>query len=264
MDYGTGVAPTPIAFVTDYGSADTYAAALSAAVWDVDPGLLAITGMHGVPPGDVLAGAYHVKAMAMALPRGAVVCAVVDPGVGSERRAIAVDAGGRRLVLPDNGLVSYVWDETPPLSRECVALPIPEGASATFHGRDVFAPAAARLAAGASLRDLGPEKVEPVILDAAFARVEDDVAAGGVCVVDRFGNAITTVRDADLDGRRVAAVEWDGGRSVLVVRTYADIPDQALAALVGSGGHWEIAAREAPAEDLGGPPRGAGVRLHLA
>lgn len=260
------MAPSPIAFVTDYGSADTYAAALSAAVWQVDPALLAITGMHGVPPGDLLAGAYHVKAMAAALPRGGVVCGVVDPGVGTERRAIAVDAGGHLLVLPDNGLVSYVWDECPPLSRQCVDLPIPEGASATFHGRDVFAPAAARLALGASLRDLGGEKVEPVLLDGAFAQREsDDEVTGVVCAVDRFGNAVTTVRDSDLGGRRVSAVEWEEhGRSVLAVRTYAEIPDGALAALVGSAGHWEIAARECPAADLGGPSRGAAVRMHLA
>lgn len=260
------MAPPPIAFVTDYGSGDTYAAALSAAVWQVDPSLLALTGMHGVPPGDVLAGAYHVKAMAAALPRGGVVCAVVDPGVGGERRALAVDAGGHLFVLPDNGLVSYVWDETPPLSRQAVSLPISEDASATFHGRDVFAPAAARLALGASLRDLGGDKVEPVLLDAAFARHEsDDEVTGVVCAVDRFGNAITTVRDADLGGRHVSAVEWaKKGRSVLAVRTYAEIPDGALAALPGSAGHWEIAARECPAADLGGPARGATVRVHLA
>src|SRR5207302_1651103 len=120
-----------------------------------DPSLPALVGSHGVLPGDVLGGAYHVKAMAAAMPPGGVVCAVVDPGVGTARDALAVDLAGRRLVLPDNGLVSYLWDECPPLSRECVSLPIPEDASPTFHGRDVFAPAAARLAAGAAVRDLG-------------------------------------------------------------------------------------------------------------
>jgi S-adenosylmethionine hydrolase len=263
------VAPAPIAFVTDYGTADTYAAALHAAVWRVDPSLLALTGMHGVPAGDLPAGAYHVKAMAAALPPGGVVCAVVDPGVGTERAALAVDLAGRRLVLPDNGLVSYLWDECPPLSRECVALPVPDGASPTFHGRDVFAPAAARLACGASVRELGAGRAEPVLLDEAFATVEEDEITGAVCTVDGFGNAITTVRERDLGGRRVAAVEWGGrsrsrGRSVLVVRTYADIPQGALGVLMGSAGHLEIAARESPASKLGAPGRGAAVRVHLA
>jgi S-adenosylmethionine hydrolase len=259
------VAPAPIAFVTDYGAADTYAAALHAAVWRVDPSLVALTGMHGVLPGDLLGGAYHVKAMAAAMPPRGVVCAVVDPGVGTERAALAVDLAGSRLVLPDNGLVSYVWDECPPLSRECVALPVPEGASPTFHGRDVFAPAAARLAGGAAVRELGAECAEPVLLDAAFPRVEEDVATGVVCAVDHFGNAVSTVRDRDLGGRRVTAVEWDGGgRSVLVVRTYAEIPDGALGVLLGSTGHWEVAARSCPAAELGGPVRGDVVRVHLA
>ena len=264
LPYGDGVAPAPIAFVTDYGASDTYAAALSAAVWSVDAGNLALTGMHGVPPGDVLAGAYHVKALAAALPPGAVICAVVDPGVGTERRAIAVDLGGRRVVAPDNGLVSYLWDECPPLSRECVELPVPDAASATFHGRDVFAPAAARLAAGAQLRDLGERSHQPPqLLGEAFAAVDRDTATAVVCVVDRFGNAITTLRDADVQGRRIAAFEWDGGRSVIAARTYAEIPDGALAMLMGSAGHWEVVAREAPAADLGGPQRGDTVRVHL-
>jgi S-adenosylmethionine hydrolase len=94
--------------------------------------------------------------------------------------------------------------------------------------------------------------------------VEEDVATGAVCAVDHFGNAVTTVRDCDLGGRRVTAVEWDGGgRSVLVVRTYAEIPDGALGVLLGSAGHWEVAARSCPAGELGGPARGDAVRVHL-
>lgn len=258
------VAPAPIAFVTDYGTADTYAAALHAAVWRVDPSLLALADAHGVPPGDVLGGAYQVKAMAAAMPPDGVVCAVVDPGVGTSRAALAVDLAGARFVLPDNGLVSYVWDECPPPSRLCVALPVPEDAAPTFHGRDVFAPAAARLAGGAAVGDLGATHGEPCLLGAAFARVESDVASGVVCAVDRFGNAVTTVRDRDVVGRRVTAVEWDGGRSVLVVRTYAEIPDGALGVLLGSAGHWEVAARSCPAASLGGPSRGAPIRVHMA
>jgi S-adenosylmethionine hydrolase len=259
------VGSAPIAFVTDYGLADTYAAALHAAVWRVDPGLVALAGMHGVLPGDVLGGAYHVKAMARAMPPGGVVCAVVDPGVGTSRGAVAAVAGGLSYAAPDNGLLSYVWDEAEPASRRCVALPTPEGASATFHGRDVFAPAAARLAGGAGLESLGEARAEPLLLQSAFARAEQrDLVTGLVCVVDRFGNAVTTVRDHDVAGRRVTAVEWEGGRSVLVVRSYADIPDAALGVLLGSAGHWEVAANRCPAADLGGPERGAVIRMHLA
>jgi S-adenosylmethionine hydrolase len=259
------VAPAPIAFVTDYGVADSYAAALHAACWRVDPGLHALVGMHGVPPGDVLAGAYHVKAMCLAMPPGGVVCAVVDPGVGGERGAVAAKVGEWLVVSPDNGLLSYVWAEAPASARSCVALATPADAAPTFHGRDVFAPVAARLACGAALPSLGPGLPSPQVLPGAFAVVEpSDLVRGVVCVVDHFGNAVTTVRAADTGGRRVAAVEWDGGRSALVVRTYAEIPDGALGVLLGSAAHWEVAARECPAAELGGPSRGAAVRVHLA
>jgi S-adenosylmethionine hydrolase len=255
--------PAPIVFVTDFGSSDTYAAALAAACWRVDPGLTALAGMHGVPPGDVLAGAYHVKALARALPPGGVVCAVVDPGVGTERAALAVDAGGVLCVAPDNGLASYIWAEAELRGRRGVVLPVPAEAAATFHGRDVFAPAAARLATGASLDSLGrPLDGAPLRCDDAFARELDGVLHGVVCVVDHFGNAITTVRDSDLRGRDIAAVEWDGGGTVEVVRTYADA-GAGLAALLGSAGHVEIAARGAPAEARGGPALHAAVRVRL-
>jgi S-adenosylmethionine hydrolase len=254
----------PLAFVTDFGSADTYAAALVAACWRVDPGLHAIVGMHGVPPGDVLGGAYHVKALAQALPAGAVMCAVVDPGVGTERGAVAVEAGGIRCVAPDNGLLSYLWSEAELQGRRCVALRTPADASATFHGRDVFAPVAARLAVGGRLDEVGAPSLPPALLDDAFARVDRDVVSGVVCVVDGFGNAITTVRSCDVSGRRVAGAEWDGGATMSVVRTYADITNGSLAILLGSAGHWEVAARSQPAASLGGPGRGDVVRVLLA
>ena len=255
----------PLAFVTDFGSADTYAAALVAACWRVDPGLHAIVGMHGVPPGDVLGGAYHVKALARALPAGAVVCAVVDPGVGTERGALAVEAAGIRCVAPDNGLLSYLWSEAELQGRRCVVLRTPADASATFHGRDLFAPVAAELAVGARLDEVGaPCSEPPLLLDAAFAHVDGEVATGVVCVVDGFGNAITTVRSCDVREGRVVGAEWDGGATVSVVRTYADIADESLAILLGSAGHWEVAARSQPAVSLGGPAHGAVVRVLLA
>lgn len=249
----------PIVFVTDFGSDDTYAAALAAACWRVDPTLTALAGMHGVPPGDVLAGAYHVKAIAQALPPGGVVCAVVDPAVGTARQAIAAECGGVRFVGPDNGLISWLWAEAELSGRRSVALAAPSNASATFHGRDMFAPAAARLATGASLAELGNAEVRPLLRDDAFVRD----GHGVVCAVDHFGNAITTLRHADLRGRAVYEVEWRGGRTTRVVRTYADIPDGEIAVVVGSAGHLEIAARGQPATALGAPPRGAAVRLTL-
>src|SRR5437588_559157 len=108
---------TAVVLVTDYGADDSYAGSLVGALWTADPDARWAVGTHGVPPGDVLAGAYHVKALARSFPAGTVLCAVVDPGVGTDRRAIAVEADGVRCVAPDNGLCTWRWETSPARAR---------------------------------------------------------------------------------------------------------------------------------------------------
>ena len=252
----------PIVFVTDFGRDDAYAAALTGAVLRVEPNARCIDGTHGVPPGDVLAGAYQLKSLAIAFDVNLVLCAVVDPGVGTSRRAIAVDCGGVLCVAPDNGLVSYLWTECGEDERIAVSLDIPMYASNTFHGRDVFAPAAAQLAAGASLDDVGEAIDDPVLLDDAFARRDALVVQGRVAVIDHFGNAITTVRTSDVGSARITGVQWDGGSTNAFVSTYDEITG-GVAALFGSADHLEIAAAGAPAAAQGGPARGSVVTVSL-
>ena len=115
----------PVVFVTDYGRDDAYAAALIGAAWRVEPSAICVEGTHGVPPGDVLAGAYHLKSLALAFERNVVFCAVVDPGVGTDRRAIAITTGEVFCVAPDNGLISYLWQEAPEDMRGAVQLDPP-------------------------------------------------------------------------------------------------------------------------------------------
>ena len=254
----------PIVFVTDYGRDDTYAAALVGSVLRVLPDAQCVEGTHGVPPGDVLAGAYHLKALALAFEKGAVFCAVVDPGVGGERRCIAIDTGELICVAPDNGLVSYLWAESSSQMRRAVALLTPAYAWPTFHGRDIFAPAAAQLADGVRLEDCGEPIRDPVVLREAFAEPLGTGLRGRVAVLDHFGNAITTIRAADLRGRRIGGVSWAGGATAQAATTYDGIAAGSLAAVVGSAGHVEIAAHSAPAHSLGGPGPGADVTLELA
>lgn len=251
----------PIVFVTDFGRDDAYAAALVGAAWRVDPDAVCVEGTHGVPPGDVLAGAYHLKALAKAFT-AATLCAVVDPGVGTERRALAVKVGTIRCVAPDNGLVSYLWEETAPDDRRAVSLEIPLDAAPTFHGRDHFAPIAAKLAAQERFDDVGDPIDAPVVLPDAFAERVGNHVTGRVAVVDHFGNAITTIRAADLAGASVRSVTWPGGRSRRLVTTYADI-DAGAAALIGSAGHLEVAGRGAGAATVGGPRLGDTVEVEL-
>jgi S-adenosyl-L-methionine hydrolase (adenosine-forming) len=252
----------PVVLVTDYGLDDAYAGAMIGALWRVDPGLRWAVGTHGVPPGDVLAGAYHLKAVALAFPPGTVLCAVVDPGVGTDRRALALEAAGVRCVAPDNGLCTWLWEEAAG-ARRCVALPAPEGMSATFAGRDLFAPVAARLAGGARLDECGDAVDDPVLLEEARCRRDGTALLARVCVVDHFGNAITTARVHDLGDARPVAAAWPGGSTREVARTYAAIRGD-LALVTGSAGHLEVAARGAPASRHGGPSAGDPVRIELS
>ena len=252
----------PIVFVTDYGRDDAYAAALIGAAWRVDAHAVCVEGTHGVPPGDVLAGAYHLKALARAFPAGTVFCAVVDPGVGTDRRAIAINAGTVRCVAPDNGLVSYLWGEAAPDDRRAISVDIAPHAWPTFHGRDVFAPLAAELAAGDRFDPPGDVIEDPIVHSDAFAERLGAVVRGRVALVDHFGNAITTVRSADLAGASVRSVTWPGGSSKGLVTTYADI-DEGPAALIGSAGHLEISGRGVDVASVGGPGAGDIVEVEL-
>jgi hypothetical protein len=227
----------------------------------VDPHAQCVDGTHGIPPGDMLAGAYQLKALALAFAEGAVFCAVVDPGVGTDRRAIAIEVGRIRCVAPDNGLVSYLWDEAESF-RSAVSLDVPLDAAPTFHGRDVFAPIAAQIASGGRLDAAGEPIDEPIVLADAFAERIGTGLRGRVCVVDHFGNAITTIRAADIGPATVRSVSWQGGACAGLVTTYADI-EQGAAALIGSAGHVEVAARGRPAADAGGPTLGSDVFVEL-
>jgi S-adenosyl-L-methionine hydrolase (adenosine-forming) len=230
-----------VLLITDYGTVDHYAAALVGACLRVDPTLRVEHGTHGVPFGDVLAGAYSVAALAADFPAGTVICAVVDPGVGSARASVAIDTGAVRCVAPDTGLVHWLWEDAAPPDRRAVRLPVAFGAAPTFHGRDVFAPAAAALAAGADLGDIGEPVDAPRSLGAARVAIRGDTVACRVAVVDRFGNAVTTLRMRDLGGARLRAATWHGGSADRVVRTYAEI-GSGVALLVGGSGHVELAS----------------------
>lgn len=249
---------------TDYGSASPYPAQVKAVLLAAIPDARIVDVTHEVPAFDVRAGALILEAAVPWFPREAVHVAVVDPGVGTARRAICVvDAEGRRLVGPDNGLL------TPFLGHGARLWAVAEGGGviatprhATFHGRDVFAPAAAYLARGGTPAALGPEVEEPARLDWPAARRDGDVLSGEVVGADAFGNLLTSIRDADLAGAPVAEVDV-GGRPARFVRTFGEGDRGELLALVGSSGRLELAIREASAARSLGGGRGLAVRVVL-
>jgi S-adenosylmethionine hydrolase len=245
-----------ITLLTDFGTADGYVAEIKGTLLSEAPEASVVDLSHDVPPQDVECARLAVARYWRRFPKGTVHLVVVDPGVGSARAALAVESEGRYLVGPDNGVLS------PALllaSARTVSLPVPAGASATFHGRDVFAPAAARLASGAALEALGLGHPDPIVRRTPLARRLDDGAiAGEIVTVDRFGNAIT-----NLVAPRGGTIEV-AGRTLEVRRTYADVASGEVTAIVGSSGLVEIALRDGDAARALHLGRGAPVVLRAA
>lgn len=255
-----------IALLTDFGARDHYVGTMKGVMLGICPDASLIDLVHEIPPQDVLAGAIELDAAYRFFPPHTVFLVVVDPGVGSGRRAIAVEAGGYRFVAPDNGVLTAVLRDTP--ASRMVALEARQYAlqsvSRTFEGRDRLAPAAAWLARGVALDELGPALADYVRLDMPAVTLEKDEARGTVLRVDRFGNLITNLDRAvfdELARGRVPSVRVGDVDVPAVVGTYAEAPPGGLCALIGSSGHLEIAINGGSAAERLGVGRGAAVTL---
>ncbi len=186
-------------------------------------------------------------------PQGTVHLAVVDPSVGTDRRALAASLAGHFFVAPDNGLLSFL-----PADAHFAALPIPAGAAPTFHARDVFAPAAGQLALGASLSHVGHPITDPYRAPLPAPRTDGGVVVGEVIYVDRFGTLVTNIPgDAVEPGVRIKVAGTEIGT---LSRTFGDVGRGTLVAVVGSGGSVEVAVRDGSAARLLGVGVGAEVR----
>ncbi|KAF0246470.1 MAG: hypothetical protein FD180_651 [Planctomycetota bacterium] len=235
----------PIFLATDFGPG-LYAGLLKAVIAGISPETPVVDLTHDIPAQDVGLGVWQLRAALPYLPDGSILLAVVDPGVGTKRRALCVDAGGVIAVGPDNGLLSCIAKEkratVNAIENPEYALPNP---SAVFHGRDIFAPAAAHLAKG-----LAPSKLGAAVKDMLEAEWEQpkpapDGVKGVVLAVDRFGNLQTNIPS---EGRPAGAtVTLDSTRLGPIRRTYADVEEDNLVVLPGSSGFLEIALRNGSA-----------------
>jgi S-adenosylmethionine hydrolase len=240
-----------ITLLTDFGTADGYVAELKGVLFSGAPESQVVDLSHEIPPHDIEFARLTVARYWRRFPAGTIHLVVVDPSVGTERAALAVESEGRFLVGPDNGVLSPALLMA---SARALRRPIGPTASRTFHGRDVFAPAASALATGTPLESLGAPLADPVVRRTKEAmRREDGAVVGEVIAVDRFGNAIT-----NLVGARSGVVAA-GGRPVPIRATYADVQPGAAVALVGSIGLLEIAVRDGNAAATLGIARGAPV-----
>lgn len=268
--------PQPVVFLSDFGAEGAYAGMCRAVIARAGGDVVTLDLTHTVPRHDVRTGAIILARSLPYLPDGAVCLAVVDPGVGTDRRGLAVQAAdGRLLVGPDNGLLWPALErcDGPAVAIDLARSPVRlEPVSPTFHGRDVFAPAAAHLATGADLREIG-ERVEEaslVKLDLPRAHLEDDCLRAHVLLIDDFGNVSLNARADDSahlrlrEGER-AQIEV-GGRTVeaAFAAAFAEVEPGALLLYVDSSGHLALARREGSAAEALGIDRDDGVTITAA
>lgn len=241
-----------IALLTDFGLEDPYVGQMKGALAGLAPEALVVDISHQVRPFDVLQGAYYLAASWPHFPQGTVFLAVVDPGVGTERRLLIVRHCGCFFLGPDNGLLALVagsdvkalaWELTIPIESEV--------ASSTFHGRDILAPVAASLAQGANPITLGrPFNLDELIKPAWATPV---TTGGEVTVhilhVDRFGNCLLnlTLQRWLVDVENSPELLAPLLQPLAVARTYSDIPDGGVGMLAGSQGYWELAVNRGSA-----------------
>ncbi len=249
-----------VTFTTDFGATDAYAAAMKGVVLALAPDAVLVDVTHAIPRHDLVAGALALAQAAPYFPPGSVHVAVVDPGVGGQRADLVIQAGGRSFVGPDNGVLS--WAAPPP--RRVFRIESPrfrrEPPSPTFHGRDVFAVTAGRLAGGARADEAGPGLDRIVELPSFDEGQLADACGGAILHVDGFGNLLTSLGAGDTAGRW--AFEYLGQRFLATGgRTYADVAPGELLLYLGSSGRVELAQREGSAAAVTGARPGARFEL---
>ncbi|MEO7985311.1 MAG: SAM-dependent chlorinase/fluorinase [Gemmatimonadales bacterium] len=248
-----------VTLLTDFGTADSYVAEVKGVILTLAPGTTLVDITHAVPPGDIRSGAYLLGRTWHRFPAGTLHLVVVDPGVGTDRRAVALTAQGHFFVGPDNGVFSSVLHDT---EVEIVTLPTPDNASPTFHARDLFAPVAAALANGAAIASLGSPLTDvPHRLAYTEPRYEGKSVVGEILYVDRFGTLITNLTPELVPG--YASIEVEGLDIGPLRHTFGDVPTGGLVAYLGSGGTVELAVRDGSAARRLGMGVGGRIRVRL-
>lgn len=279
-----------IALLTDFGTTDSYVGVMKGVIARICPNTQMIDITHEIAPQNIRQGAFTLLNAYRYFPPETIFLVVVDPGVGSTRRPIALRAGEYTFVAPDNGLLSYILTETPvgygkpqiiELNNPVYQLP---AVSYTFHGRDIFAPAAAHLSAGVELDQLGRLIEEPVSLPEPQLAVEDFTLTGEVMNTDHFGNLVTSIgllewistdwlRLNPRFGKRHSMVEVDAAAATVkvydqvikgIVPSYSRTRPGDLLAMVGSSGYLEIAVNQGNAAGRLGTQIGDRVEIRIS
>jgi S-adenosylmethionine hydrolase len=234
-----------VSLTTDFGLSDWFVGTMRGVVLGINPGAIVVDINHEIPAGDIRAGAFVLAASYRFFPKGTVHVAIIDPGVGSQRRSIAAQTTNHFFVGPDNGVLSWALrnekiDAVHALENRKYFLP---AVSQTFHGRDVFAPVAAHLSRGIEIGQLGPRVNDLERMPWPQPRRSSNRVDGEVVYLDHFGNAITNIEAQNIDafGKRRLSV-WLGGKRVCSLgRYYQSVAKGTPVALIGSTGFLEVA-----------------------
>ncbi len=257
-----------IVLMSDFGTADGYVAAMKGVISSIAPAETVVDATHDIPPQDIAAGAWALANFVPFYPAGTIHVAVVDPGVGTGRELIVVEAGGQRILAPDNGLIG-IWLGSQPdyqawkIRRDWHR---PNGASATFHGRDILAYAAVLMSAGKMPEGvLSPLDYPPMRLPESLVNAKDGQIIGQVIHIDRFGNAITGITRTHLEKyrRTRAKVMLPFGTEVPLKRVYGDVSPGKSLALINSSEHLEVAVHAGNASLTHGLVRGSEVVVYF-
>ncbi len=256
-----------ITLTTDFGASDHFVGTMKGVILGITPRATVVDITHEIAPYDLNEAAFVIAQAWKYFPKRAIHVIVVDPGVGSARRPILAEAGGQFFIAPDNGVLSMIYDAAPHKVR-VISNPkvVGKQVSRTFHGRDVFAPAAAHLAAGVPAAKFGKriaDYVRSFLLKPE--RIARHVWAGTVLKVDRFGNLITNLPIDDFVDVKTRPIELRVGleRIHRLALTYAETGIGELFAIAGSSGYIEVAANQASAAKRLGCGSGAPVELEI-
>jgi S-adenosylmethionine hydrolase len=233
-----------ITLLTDFGIHDPFVGIMKGVVLSIAPGTTIVDISHSVPSFSLRMGAHMLRESFPCFPEGTIHLAVVDPGVGTARRALAMSAAGHLFVAPDNGLLSSVWRECRPSSIVEITARryFREPVSATFHGRDIFAPVAAWLARGeVAIEDLGPPAADITLLPPPYLARERNTIIGEVLFADHFGNIMTSITRESLENKKVKEIQLNAMRLDRLSPHYEGAGHGGFQALINSSGNLEIA-----------------------
>ncbi|HCK08254.1 MAG TPA: hypothetical protein DHW45_00180 [Candidatus Latescibacteria bacterium] len=249
-----------VTLTTDFGYQDSYVGQMKGVLLGLNPSLTIVDITHAIEPQDVRQGAYVVSTSFEQFPAGTIHVGVVDPGVGTDRRPIIVVHDDGLFVGPDNGLFTAILKTARSVVEISRPSLIKDSASCTFHGRDLFSPTAAFLSLGEPAASFGDEVSDPIALDEWTTEMTGSGIRGPVLHVDRFGNAITSIRRVDLGGD-VTEVVCGEFRVPCLSNTYGEVDEGEAIALIGSQDTLELSVSGGSVASSFGIKRGAEVEV---